>query len=73
METLPLGPYSAFNAFKQVGGGGVFIHTDTVTWDFGFSGLTQKTIPFSRLLLHTREYWGSILTRILISVAYYYT
>jgi hypothetical protein len=39
--------------------------TPTVTRDFGFSGLIRRTVPFSRLLRHTRGCGGSILTRIL--------
>jgi hypothetical protein len=38
--------------------------TPAVTRDLGFSGLIQKTTPFSRLLRHTRV-CESILTRIL--------
>jgi hypothetical protein len=36
----------------------------TVTWDLGFSGLIQRTAPFSRLLRHTWGCGGSILNRI---------
>ena len=39
--------------------------TPAVTRDLGFSGLIRRTAPLSRLLRHTRERGGSILTRIL--------
>jgi hypothetical protein len=39
--------------------------TPAVTRDLGFSGLIQRTAPFSRLLRHSRGCAGSILTRIL--------
>jgi hypothetical protein len=39
--------------------------TSAVTRDIGFSGLIWRTAPLSRLLRHTREYGGSILTWIL--------
>jgi hypothetical protein len=39
--------------------------TPAVTWDLGFSGLIQRTAPFSRLLRHTEGCAGPILTRIL--------
>jgi hypothetical protein len=39
--------------------------TPAVTQDLGFSGLIQRTAPFSRHLRHTRGYGGSILIRIL--------
>jgi hypothetical protein len=47
-----------------------------VTWDLGFSGLIRRTVPFNRLLRHTRRYGGSILTKILtgpLSVTFYDT
>jgi hypothetical protein len=36
--------------------------TPAVTRNLGFPGLLRWTIPFSRLLRHTRGCWGSILT-----------
>jgi hypothetical protein len=39
--------------------------TPTVTRDLGFSGLIQRTAPFSRLLRHAWGCGGPILTRIL--------
>jgi hypothetical protein len=39
--------------------------TPAVTRDLCFFGFIGRTAPFSCLLLHTREYGGSILTRIL--------
>jgi hypothetical protein len=39
-----------------------------VTRDLGFSGLIRRTAPFSRLLRHTRECGGSILTWILTGI-----
>jgi hypothetical protein len=39
--------------------------TLAVTRGLGFSGLIQRTAPFSGLLRHTRGCGGSILTRIL--------
>jgi hypothetical protein len=43
----------------------LYCATPAVTWDLGFSGLIQRTAPFSGLLRHTRGCGGSILTRIL--------
>jgi hypothetical protein len=60
-----LGLCSALRAFVQ---GGIFImpHLQaTVTRGLGFSGFIRWTVPFSRLLRHTRGCGGSILTRIL--------
>jgi hypothetical protein len=39
--------------------------TPAVTHDLGFSGLIRRTVPFSRLLRHTKGCGESILTRIL--------
>jgi hypothetical protein len=39
--------------------------TPAVKRDLGFSSLNRRTVPFSRLLRHTRGCGGSILTRIL--------
>jgi hypothetical protein len=39
--------------------------TPAVTRGLSFSGLIQRTAPFSRLLRHARGCWGPILTRIL--------
>jgi hypothetical protein len=50
--------------------------TPAVTRDLGFPGIIRRTIPFSRLLRHTRGCGESILTRILTcphSVASYDT
>ena len=50
--------------------------TPAVTRGLGFSGLIRRTAPISRLLWHTWECRGSILTRILtglLTVAFYDT
>jgi hypothetical protein len=39
--------------------------TPAVTWGLGFSGLIQRTAPFSHLLQHAWGCGGHILTRIL--------
>jgi hypothetical protein len=36
--------------------------TPAVTWDLGFSGLIQWTVPFCRLLRHWRIHSNRILT-----------
>jgi hypothetical protein len=43
----------------------IYCATPTVTRGLGFSGLIRRTAPFSRLLRHTRECGGPILTWIL--------
>jgi hypothetical protein len=58
-----LGLYSALRALWA--GRDLYRATPAVTWDLGFSGFIRRTIPFSRLLRHTRGCGGSILTRIL--------
>jgi hypothetical protein len=49
---------SALRAFEQ-GGGGLYRATPAVSRDLGFSGLIQRTAPFSRLLRHMRGCGGS--------------
>jgi hypothetical protein len=56
-----LGLCSALGAFEQGDHA-----TPAVTRGLGLSGLIRRTAPFNRLLRHTREYGGSILTRILL-------
>jgi hypothetical protein len=54
----------------------LYCATPAVTRYLGFSGLIQRTAPFSRLIRHTRGCGGSTLTRILTgphSVAFYDT
>jgi hypothetical protein len=43
----------------------LYCATPAVTRDLSFSGPIRRTAPFSRLLRHTRECGGSILTRII--------
>jgi hypothetical protein len=43
----------------------LYLATPTVTRDFGFSDLIQRTTPFSRLFWHEWGCRGSILTQIL--------
>ena len=56
-----LGLCSVLKAFEQEDRA-----TPAATWSLGLSGLIRRSAPFNRLLRHTREYGGSILTRILL-------
>jgi hypothetical protein len=69
METSPL-PVKGCKFRPMLGAQGLWAgrdlyHAPAVTRDLGFSGLIRRTVPFSRLLRHTRGCGGSILTRIL--------
>jgi hypothetical protein len=70
METSPL-PVKGCKFRPMFGtqdlwaGTGLYRATPTVTQDLGFSGLIQRTAPFSRLLRHAWGCGGPILTRIL--------
>jgi hypothetical protein len=70
METSPL-PVKGCKFRPMLGSQGLWAGRDlyratpAVTRDLGFTGLIQRTAPFSRLLRHTRGCGGSILTRIL--------
>jgi hypothetical protein len=61
-ETSPL-PVKGY-ARRLWAGRDLYRATPAVTRGLGFSGLIQRTAPFSRLSRHTRECGGSILTRI---------
>jgi hypothetical protein len=58
-----LGLCSALRAFEQ-GSRDLYRAKPAVTRGLGFFDLTRRTVPFSRLLRHTRGCGRSILTRI---------
>jgi hypothetical protein len=71
METSQLPAKGQIQAYARCSGplrreGSLSCHTCCDT-GVGFSGLIRRTVPFSRLLRHTRGCGGPILTRILMS------
>jgi hypothetical protein len=69
METLPVKGCKIWAYARRSGplqlwaGRDLYRATPAVTRDLGFSSLIRRITPFSRLLRHTRERGGPILTR----------